>query len=292
MSFSKEQIDTLIDLYQERPFLYNNSLKDYHNKQKREIGINDIATVLEISAEEVKKKITSLRTQYSAEHQKVLSSAKSGAGTNNVYTPKWSFYNRLHFLADHITPRRSLSNLSNEKLTEDDDQTGQMAGTIAGTSTGKKRSIREQEDIVLKEASESLKALRESQTSRGDEHDLVGRYLADQLRLLKNADTARSAHITLMNVVHELIRAENQTQSTFQVPPLNTMQTPVSQYRSGFLRYHSRSQPSSPSPLTEALTPIRPLHPFYKHPTCSTSQADLQSRSQSPFLHESVTQDQ
>ncbi|GBN38065.1 hypothetical protein AVEN_208400-1 [Araneus ventricosus] len=48
----------------------------------------------------VQKKISSLRGAYRKESNKVKASMKSGAGTDEVHTPKLWYYDMLSFLAD------------------------------------------------------------------------------------------------------------------------------------------------------------------------------------------------
>ena len=56
---------------------------------------------------EVKQKFNSLKSCYSNELAK--SNAKSGAGTDEVYQTKWSFFHSLEFLRDSIFPRKTTS---------------------------------------------------------------------------------------------------------------------------------------------------------------------------------------
>ena len=53
---------------------------------------------------EIKGKMRNLRTQFGKELGKVKVSISSGAGTNEVYTPTWKYYEQLQFLRDSITP--------------------------------------------------------------------------------------------------------------------------------------------------------------------------------------------
>ena len=55
---------------------------------------------------EVKQKFNSLRSYYSNELAK--SSAKSGAGTDEVYQPKWSFFYSLEFLRAQYSQKKQL----------------------------------------------------------------------------------------------------------------------------------------------------------------------------------------
>ena len=64
--------------------------------------------------DEVKKKIASIRTNYTRERGKVKS--KSGDGAEDVYVPKWVHFKRFSFLDDFITAKQSISNLQKVKI--------------------------------------------------------------------------------------------------------------------------------------------------------------------------------
>ena len=53
---------------------------------------------------ELKAKMRNLQAQFGKELGKVKASISSGAGTNEVYTPTWRYYEQLQFLRDSITP--------------------------------------------------------------------------------------------------------------------------------------------------------------------------------------------
>ena len=55
----------------------------------------------------VKQKFNSLRSYYSNEMGK--SSAKVGAGTDEVYQSKWSFFYSLEFLRNSVLPKKTTS---------------------------------------------------------------------------------------------------------------------------------------------------------------------------------------
>lgn len=57
---------------------------------------------------EVEHRFFQLRQRFGRERRKVIQSApRSGAGASQAtYTPQWSLYNELMFLADVIKPRK------------------------------------------------------------------------------------------------------------------------------------------------------------------------------------------
>ena len=73
---------------------------DYHNSQKRKGAIDRIAESVNKSAEEVKKKIHTLRAQYSKEKTK-MKTAKSGSGSQEMYVTKWEYFQALQFMFRH-----------------------------------------------------------------------------------------------------------------------------------------------------------------------------------------------
>ena len=66
---------------------------------------------------EVKKKIQSIRTQYSREKQKTRK-RKSGDGTDDIYQSEWVHSERLKFLDVHLHPKSSQSNLQVRMYTD------------------------------------------------------------------------------------------------------------------------------------------------------------------------------
>ena len=66
--------------------------------------------IILLVVKEIKKKIQSIRTQYSRERQKTKK-RKSGDGTDDIYQSKWVHFERLKFLDVHLNPKTSQSNL-------------------------------------------------------------------------------------------------------------------------------------------------------------------------------------
>ena len=85
---------------------------------------------LDLTSEELQKKMSALRTYCGKEIGKERGSKTSGKGTKDVYVSKWPFFASLHFLRDNITPRKTSSHLDidEEKENEavDQDQSSQQ----------------------------------------------------------------------------------------------------------------------------------------------------------------------
>ncbi|KAF5281929.1 hypothetical protein FQR65_LT14455 [Abscondita terminalis] len=114
MSWEREHVSTLIDLYREHECLYKVKSALYHNKSARQQALEQMASVISdvrpnTTVNDVKTKINSLRTQFNKECAK-LRSKPSGCSGEVVNIKLWCF-EQLLFLQDQSTPRSSTSNL-------------------------------------------------------------------------------------------------------------------------------------------------------------------------------------
>jgi len=50
--------------------------------------------------------------------KKIKDSKRSGSGTDNLYTPKLWYFDKLQFLVDQETPRNGVSNISEIEANE------------------------------------------------------------------------------------------------------------------------------------------------------------------------------
>lgn len=106
-----------IEIYRNAPCLWNMSSKEYHNKQKRDSAMQDLLeftknTIPEVTVGFIKKRIENIRSSFRRELGKVQASMTSGAGTENVYTPKLWYFTHLEFTLAHEMPKKSKSTLS------------------------------------------------------------------------------------------------------------------------------------------------------------------------------------
>ncbi|KAK3883664.1 hypothetical protein Pcinc_012043 [Petrolisthes cinctipes] len=82
-------------------------------RDKRAAALKHIAQTTGRSESDVKKKIDSLRNQHRREMRLMATSQKSGAGTDEIYTPKLWCFDILSFLNDGDCVRSSVSNMKN-----------------------------------------------------------------------------------------------------------------------------------------------------------------------------------
>ena len=123
VTWDHEATNTLISLWSEEPCLYQTSLPEYRDKEKRLNAITRIKTRLEsqdivglegITTADVSSKMHSLKVYFCATRTKAKASRKSGAGTDEIYHIRWPFYEPLSFLNDSVTPKSTTSNLAAE----------------------------------------------------------------------------------------------------------------------------------------------------------------------------------
>lgn len=107
--WTAELEDILVDLWQDHECLYNVSSKNDHNHYDKDKSWGEIAAVLSIPVEEVKTRVTTLRTQYT----KLLKSQPSGSGEKCLTSrQRWLLRNfERKFLKKHVAQRHSESSL-------------------------------------------------------------------------------------------------------------------------------------------------------------------------------------
>lgn len=101
----------LIEMYEQETVLWNVSMSSHKNSNSRLDAIHNIATTLNKSDIEVEKKLHTLKSQFLREKAKITKSKKSGAGTTDVYVPKWKYYQLLLFLSPSAEPVSHMSSL-------------------------------------------------------------------------------------------------------------------------------------------------------------------------------------
>ena len=108
--WSSEETNQLIDLFEERPCLWDVFNKSYHDREKRDKAYVEIKTELSVPVNEIKAKLLKLRSQLGREINKT-SKTKSGQGTDELYKPTWVCWEKLQFLRTVMQPGKSRDNL-------------------------------------------------------------------------------------------------------------------------------------------------------------------------------------
>ncbi|GLV37438.1 Dpt-YFP repressor by overexpression [Carabus blaptoides fortunei] len=115
--WTREAMEILVDLYENYPTLYAVKSTDYHNRNLKRTAMEELTKQLNIrlnknfNVEEVKSKVTKLRSQFIENMGKIKASKASGARAEDVYKPTWFLFNHLRFIVPHILHRKGKSNL-------------------------------------------------------------------------------------------------------------------------------------------------------------------------------------
>lgn len=109
LRISDEKTMELIELYDEEACLWNSTLEDYKNREKRVAAADRIANTLNINnfeAKHVMIKFKNLRNSYCQELKKIANSINSQDVP--VYKPKVFWFRRMDaFLRPHLQPSRT-----------------------------------------------------------------------------------------------------------------------------------------------------------------------------------------
>lgn len=95
----------LIELYRETPLLWDPTNSEYKNRYKKADALKEIGGSLNLSEEEIERKIRNINSQYQRERRNYKQCKKSGSGQK--FIPKWFGYALMSFLKDKNKPRKS-----------------------------------------------------------------------------------------------------------------------------------------------------------------------------------------
>ncbi|KAK7485153.1 hypothetical protein BaRGS_00023563, partial [Batillaria attramentaria] len=100
-----------IELYRQHECIWNVQDPKYHDRNVAREAYIDIARAMNMTEDEVKKKVRSLRTQYVQKLNQYTSQIKSGAAADDVQLPTWKFFQPLHFLKPFVILKNGRDNL-------------------------------------------------------------------------------------------------------------------------------------------------------------------------------------
>lgn len=100
-----------VELYREEECLWNASISSYKNKSMRDSSLQKICAELntigiQMTVNEVKNKIKNLRATYCQMLSKIEKSTRSGAGANEEYKPKLSWFEEMHSFIKNVPMKR------------------------------------------------------------------------------------------------------------------------------------------------------------------------------------------
>ncbi|XP_014280369.1 uncharacterized protein [Halyomorpha halys] len=116
--WNHEKLTKLIDLYRERPELWDPTNNDYHVKNKKNDGWNHITKEMGCELAELKVKMTSLLSSYRREKMKTKKSIAIAERPEEIYQSRWFAYKSFDFLKDRV-PIYSNHSIADEKASQD-----------------------------------------------------------------------------------------------------------------------------------------------------------------------------
>ncbi|KAF5294712.1 hypothetical protein FQA39_LY00196 [Lamprigera yunnana] len=116
MSWSRDEVGLLVDEYKKYPCLYATKSKEYKNKHARGRALQNIEAELcvikpDVTANDIKIKFHSIKTNFLAEHRKHAKSIRSGVGDDDIYIPTLWYFDELRFVLEHCIQREAVDTI-------------------------------------------------------------------------------------------------------------------------------------------------------------------------------------
>ncbi|KAF5300658.1 hypothetical protein FQR65_LT09122 [Abscondita terminalis] len=117
MSWTRDQVQLLIESYRRNECLYEVKNPLYKNRHAREAALTEIQNELihirpKTTIPDIKSKFNALRQNFLKEHRNYKRSVKSGAGNDDLQKPNIWYYDLLLFLLKHCEIRKGTENIS------------------------------------------------------------------------------------------------------------------------------------------------------------------------------------
>ena len=112
MEWTKTTTLKLIELYEQRDFLWKPQVVSVTSKNDREGALSEIAEIIGTTKDDIRKKWNSLKGQYKREMDKVKK-VTPGAGTDQAYSSSWYAFKYLDFIKDANKPDDPIDSLNN-----------------------------------------------------------------------------------------------------------------------------------------------------------------------------------
>jgi hypothetical protein len=225
LDWTRELTMALIVEYERQPCLYDTKHKFNTNKHARNDAFLKIAGELKeinptVAVEDIKKKITNLRQQFSHENAKIQSSLRTGTGTEDVYEPSVWWYEKLLFLVPHVKTRKTKSTLDylsqdtspETEIQDESEDTVYSEHVETPHTTSKKRKLKENvpADPIIEKTVASLQVLgnrlgedsAKSPTAKTDVQ-VYAEYVARELSFIGDEMLVNDAKHSINNILCE-----------------------------------------------------------------------------------------
>ncbi|CAG9137202.1 unnamed protein product [Plutella xylostella] len=212
----------LIELYESKGCLWDTNNREYKNKIKKYDAWEGLANELQIPRKDVEAKIHNLRSQFVREKKKIASSKGTGKARDEVIeSSSWFAYDAMKFLLSGATTSGGTDTLEIQAQHQDTDtqyfelssentqnsiqwnpQATMEASPRPTSSKSSKKRMLQQED-KLGEAFDIMRSAKNKMEATPDEFDVYGRYVASELRLIKDEHSALMAKYYINNILTE-----------------------------------------------------------------------------------------
>ena len=179
--WTEDEISLLIDMFEDKPCLWDVFDKHYTKRDVKEIAYKEIADSLDTNIESIKTKINGLRAQLGREVAKV-NKTKSGQSTDDLYNSSWIHYDRLSFLLPVIKSSKSQDTL--KRKNDNDEENGEVEEMRHSTPLPKKKTIAERKLELLSKCTEAITKPVESRLDESRKHSAFAIYIDERLSKL------------------------------------------------------------------------------------------------------------
>ncbi|XP_036344240.1 uncharacterized protein LOC118753463 [Rhagoletis pomonella] len=211
----KELVELLLIKYQEHENLYNVRHPHYLDRVKRSKSLFEIHNEIKeknanVTVEDIKKKVHTLRSQYIKELREVAMSKRSGVGIEDVYIPKLWCFDQLQFLKAHCATRKSTSNNSsvddcdeNSSVTISNENSTVTHSADNNSKTGVETSRKRKATANLDQQIKGVKSLLEKRLDDRSDYDWLGQQVIFEFKSIKNEDLRAETAWKIQTILRE-----------------------------------------------------------------------------------------
>lgn len=197
--FASDEKEMLINLWHNRPILWDSSIPEYLDTNKKQLAIKEISVAMSIDCITIGKQMKSLKSYYGSLRQSYEGALKNGANIADVKKPTWPYYEMLKFLDENFTPRNSNNNLKrNDRLL--DSSISNKSARI--TSSQQQETLVDIRSELLKAAAsvEDFDNLPTIEASR-DEDDIFGELVAKSMKKIHDCVEKEELKIEIQSCI-------------------------------------------------------------------------------------------
>ncbi|XP_041458784.1 uncharacterized protein LOC121410632 [Lytechinus variegatus] len=141
LGWTRQKLVELVEAYQHRPCLYDNTSPGYHNREERARSWIEMADLMGKGEDEIRAKMKSIRTQYA----RIIQKGQHPKCKTGLTVSSWWLLPNLNFLDDFIIPRKADS----ESIKENDiAELSQLSQVGVGHSYKNDHSSMENGDVA------------------------------------------------------------------------------------------------------------------------------------------------